>query len=141
MIVLYVQEAGKFYYVWVRDEILQLNENRPGWHEQSTVSIRFKNLVGTDSIEAIKSRIVADHRVMKTVMSAAALTSSNARLMIEVVDSEVSTLSVNDVIAQIAEDGLALVSRGLATYVITLVESIPPHSLAMARHHLVAAYA
>lgn len=139
--VLYRPENKELRVAFARDEWGRLERDNPSWREQGNVTIYFKEVVAPQTLVQLRSRIVEDATVQRSVNERLNAVRGTAAQVVVHAES-LTVVDSAQAVELLARIGQALTNVGLARAVIEKGRTVPPGMLlATPRAALAVAYA
>lgn len=139
--VLYRPENKELRAAFARDEWARLERENPSWREQGTVTIYFKDVVVPETLAQLRSRIVEDATVQRSVNERLNAVRGTAAQVVVHAES-LTVVDSAQAVELLARIGQALTNAGLARAVIDKGRTVPTAMLlATPRAALAVAYA
>ncbi len=139
--VLYVAPRNELRFVWARDERRRLDQANAEWPQQETITLRFDEIVTSETLELIHQRIRQEAQFQRKVNDILDAASSTEPVVVRI-DAE--TLAVTDPQEAkriLISSGTAIVSAGYAREVKNLIKLLNEKDAQSPRILLVQAHA
>lgn len=139
--VLYLADSGELRYAWAHAERRRLEEAKPGWMGQKTVTLRFRDVLTPEAVSEIHSRILQAGRLDRQIQEVLARADTGERVVLGI-DAETLESSDPDRLAKLLlEGGTALVTAGCAAQVLEAATLLKSSARTASRVRLTCAYA
>ena len=115
--VLYIEPRNELRFVWLKDEIKKLNNEKPDWKKQTEVSIRFFQILNSEAINQIYETIQQEgllHRKIKETLIA----NPEGTSKFEVNSLNLEVITSEQVVEILRNYGIELINSGHAKFVL-----------------------
>ncbi len=136
----YSAEHDKFWYTWAFDELRRLESVNPKWKQQSTVTIRFANVVTETALHEIHSRIANESRNHRAITDTLARHTVHESPKIRIDPKTLEIETGDGAYKVLAAAGFTLISCGYWKEVLTKVDLLPFRLQRKPRIQLLLAY-
>ncbi|HEY0428908.1 MAG TPA: DUF4365 domain-containing protein [Pyrinomonadaceae bacterium] len=139
--VLYVVPKNKLYFVWARDERNRLDQTNPNWMQQQTVTIRFNDLITSETLEQIHQRIQQEARLHRQINDVLGSASNTENLIVGISPETLKITDSEQAKEILLTSGRLLVTSGYPQEVRNLSKLLDSQSENLPQILLVRAYA
>jgi hypothetical protein len=139
--VLYVAQRGELRYVWAHDESFRLDESSPGWGQQESVTIRFREVMTPEVIEEIYVRIRREAQLKNEVRELLGRAATAEQIVISINPETLNVTDPEQAREILLRSGTAIVSAGYTQQINSLVGLLNPNDAQLPRILLVRAHA
>jgi len=138
---LYIADEDAFYYAWAQDERSRLTQARINWMNQQTVTLYFRDVISSMTLEAIHHRILSEGRLRRTLSDRLASAALNEPISVSIDPVRLRLMGADDAERALITSGLNIVSHGHAKEAFRLADLLPMDRKLSGRVQLVCAYA
>ncbi len=138
---LWIEPAQEMRYAWAWDEWRRLDAETPGWREQETFTVRFRDVLDAKAVEALYERVINEARLVRDIREKMARLALSERVVVSIDPHNLTSDDPDNLFAWITESGLTIVSSGYAKQVLQWYDILDPARRRDPRIQLVAAYA
>lgn len=139
--VLYLDDHDEFLYAWAADERRRFDAETPGWKEQETVSVRFRERLDAQSLRAVRDRILQEEMLRRKLRDVLAVRSNCEHVRVAIDPATLSTRDGDAAYEELCNAGLTIVANGLAAQAEALIGLLDVARRSEPRIQLIAAYA
>ena len=139
--VLWLSPTNEFRYAWAREEWQRLDTENPGWMDQGTVTLRFRNILTSAALDQIRLRIIREARLERRIHESLARSFLSETVVVGITPNTLERTDPRQIYELIMSSGITAVSAGYGSKVMESMALINPDTRLQARIQLVAAYA
>lgn len=139
--VIYILPTEELRYAWARDEYRRIEKGNPDWARQDTVTLHFREVINSASLDSIRNRIISEGRFSRQIHEVLVQVSATENATITVDPSSLEIVDPDDIAELLLEAGFGLINSGLSNEVVTLANQLPGGTRGKAGIRAVLAYA
>jgi hypothetical protein len=141
--ILYLSSEDTLWFAWADDERHRLDRLNPGWKQQRTVSLQFRQRLSPESLESIHAKIIRERQMHRQVKEAVASAVSTENIRVQVNAESLQVETPDSAFRLLRDNGFTFVTNGFAPEIIRLAGMLtaeaslnPKVNLALAYAHL-----
>jgi hypothetical protein len=138
---LWIAPTDEVRYAWARDEWRRLDTENLGWREQGEFTIRFRDILDANAVEAIHDRVTKEARFGRQIHETLARSAMSERVVVSIDPKTLSSDDPQEIYDWITTSGKTIVSAGYGSLVLDWLNVLTPSQRAKAWVQLVAAFA
>ncbi len=139
--VLYVAPSRELRYAWAHDERRRLDAANPRWMQQGEVTLRFRDHLTPEALDAIHERICREGQLRRRILDTLGRATTTERVVVSIEPKTLVTTDPEEVRQLVLNGGMALVAAGYGQEALELTRILSPEAARLPRTHLVCAYA
>lgn len=120
--VLYIAPRNELRFIWATDERKRLDQENPGWMQQQTVVIRFRNILTLEATEQIYLRILQEGKLHKEINDYLSRASFNEQVTVNINAETLETIDPDETKEMLLSSGITMVCSGYGSLVLRAIE-------------------
>jgi hypothetical protein len=138
---LWIAPDQEMRYIWAREEWRRLDTENPGWMEQGTFTVRFREVFDATAVEVIHERVITEAKFGREIHERLAREAFGERVVVSIDPKTLATDDPLQIFDWITSSGMTIVSSGYGSVVPRWLGVLGPDQRSDARVQLVAAFA
>jgi hypothetical protein len=139
--VLYVVPHNELRFLWAREEYSRLNQEKPDWRQQETVTLRFRHILTPDALDQVHDQIRREAQLYRRINDILGRASSSERVITAINPTTLANTDPDEVYQLLLTSGATIVAAGYAFQVKDLAGFLNPDAAREPRIQLIRAYA
>ena len=139
--VLYVFPRGELRFAWARDERKRLDETTPDWLQQEQITIRFRSMLTSETLEEIYQRICQEAQFQRRINNTLDVASSAEPIVVRIDPETLGITDPEEAKKILLNSGTAIISAGYVDEIKNLIRILNPSDAQLPRVLLVNAHA
>ena len=139
--VLWFSKTDEIRFAWARDEWRRLDKEKPGWMNQGTITVRFREVLTVAGLDAIRDRILKEARLNRRIHETLVRSAPPDRVVVSIDAETLTTTDPVELRNRMLNGGMTLVSSGYGKQALQWLALLGPAAAKEPRIQLVAAYA
>lgn len=138
---LWVESIQEMRYAWARDEWHKLDTNTPGWMDQQTFTVRFRDVLDERALDEIHARIIKEARLHRQIDETLKRSSLSEKVIVSIDPNSLTSTDPKELYRWISESGMTFVAAGFGKQVLDWSDVINPENKREGKIQLIRGYA
>lgn len=139
--VLFIAPRNELRFTWASEERRRLDQEKPEWMQQQTITIRFHNLLTLEATEQIYARVLQEVRFHRKINDDLSRASLDEQVTINIDPETLETINAADAKEDVLTSGITMVASGYGNLVLRAIQMMRSSDRELPRVQTIQAYA